>query len=310
MEFSLLLASKIAMMMLWGVTGYVIVKAGIMNTRESRTISGLILYIITPCVIIHAFRVELTPERMKGLLAALIFSTAAQLLFILFSRLLRRPLRLTPIDRATLIYSNCGNLILPLVSMTLGSEYTFYVAAYIATFNILLWTHGVILLRGRENVEIRKGLLNPNIIAAAAGLLMMFCRIRLPGIIDEAMAGFANMIGPSSMLVIGMVIAEKDIIQAFRFPKAYPISLLRLIIFPVIVMLILKASGVTAANPDLVPVLQVSMLSACAPPAAFVSQIAVVYDIEPFKAGAYNIVGTILCIVTMPLIVFLYQVLF
>ncbi len=310
MEFSLILGSKIAMMMLWAVAGYVLVKTGIMKSSESKTLSTLMVYIITPCMIIHAFQIDLTPERVGGLVGALVFSAAAQLVFILITMLIRKPLNLTRIDEATLIYSNCGNLILPLVAMILGDEYTFYVAAYMATFNLLLWTHGVMLLRGRENVSVRKLFLNPNIIAAVAGLLLMFAHIRLPEIIDGAMAGLSDMIGPASMLVIGMVIAEKDIVAAFRFVRAYPIVLGRLVVYPVIVMLLLFATGLTRKYPFLTPVLQVSMLSAAAPPASFVSQLAVVYDIEPFKAGAYNIVGTIFCIITMPLIIFMYQLMF
>ncbi len=310
MEFSLLLASKIAMMLIYSVVGYVVVRIGVMKSSESKTLSNLIVYIITPCMIIHAFQVTLTKERFAGLIATFIFSAVIQFVWILITMLLRKPLRLTAIDQATLIYSNCGNLILPLISMLLGDEYTFCVAAYMAVFNVLVWTHCVILIRGDSHPDIRKLVRNPNLVAVVIGVVLMLAGVRLPEIIDSAMAGISGMIGPTSMLIIGMVIAEKNILDAFRYPRTYPIVAGRLLIFPFIAMLLLLFSGTLRRWPFLIPVFQVSVLCASAPPASFVSQLAVVYDNEPFKASSYNIAGTILCIVTMPLMQLVYQAMF
>lgn len=310
MEFSLLLGNKITVMLIWAAFGYAVVRLGAMKSEECRTLSNLLVYIITPCVIIHAFQIELTRERAAGLLAAILFSAAAEGLFILLTVILRKPMKLSTIDQGTLIFTNCGNLILPLVEMTLGSEYTFYVAAYISVFHIILWTYGMILFSGKDQVSLKKVLLNPNLISVAVGLFLMFARIRLPELADSSLAGISSMTGPVSMLVIGMVIADNDILGAFRFPKAYPIIFLRLLVYPVLLMAVLYLTGVLKAYPFLVPVLQVSMLSAAAPPATMVSQLAVVYDIEPFKASSYNIVGTILCLFSMPFVIYLYQMMF
>ena len=75
-------------------------------------------------------------------------------------------------------------------------------------------------------------------------------------------------------------------------------------------ILLLYVSGAMKHWPFMIPVLQVSMLSAAAPPATLVSQMAVVLDEEPFNASSYNIVGTILCVLTIPFIIFIYQLMF
>ena len=310
MEFSLILANKIAVMLIWAVIGYIVVRTGTLKSEDSKALSTFLIYVFTPCTIIHAFQINLTKERLQGLVAALLFSAAAQGLFIILTALFEKPFKLTAIDKLTLVFPNCGNLILPLVEMILGSEYTFYVAAYISVFHIFLWTYGVIVMRGKEEISLKKLVLNPNLIAVGVGMVFLFGGIRLPSVIDSSMAGLSDMIGPSSMLVIGMMIAEKDVFGAFRFLRAYPVVFGRMIFYPVILLLLLYATGILKTYPFLVPVLQVSTLSACAPPATFVSQLAVVYDREPYKAGAYNIVGTILCVVTMPLMILLYQFLF
>lgn len=310
MEFSLILANKIAMMLLWMVVGYIVVKAGVMRSSENKTLSSLLVYIIIPCTILHSFQIDLTEERMQGFIGAVIFSVVVQAAYIVITKLLTKPFRLTKIDRGTLIFSNCGNLIIPLTEMVLGEEYVFYVAAYVAVFNILFWTYGQVLFYGKGNISVRKMLTNPNVIAVCFGVIMMLTGFRFPAIIDGAMDGLGDMVGPTSMLVIGMVIAEKDILGAFRNLRAYPIVFIRLIVYPMISILLLYVSGAMKHWPFMIPVLQVSMLSAAAPPATLVSQMAVVLDEEPFNASSYNIVGTILCVLTIPFIIFIYQLMF
>ena len=53
--------------------------------------------------------------------------------------------------------------------------------------------------------------------------------------------------------------------------------------------------------------LLVSLLAACAPAASNVTQIAQVYGHEGDYASAINVLTSLLCIVTMPLMVLLYQ---
>ena len=75
----------------------------------------------------------------------------------------------------------------------------------------------------------------------------------------------------------------------------------------VIVLCILKFSGLAALAPDGESILLISLLAASAPAASNVTQIAQVYGHEGDNASAINAITTLLCIGTMPLIVFLYQ---
>ena len=183
-------------------------------SRDSAVLSRLTVYILQPCLICRAFQIELTPERLNGFLCALVFGTAVYIIWILALGLLKKPLRLDAVDRCSLIYSNVGNLALPLISMILGSEYVFYASALIP-FNLLIWTHGNSIICGEKHLHIRKILLNPNIIALFIGLLLSLLQIRLPDFLDTAAGGLGNMVGPVSMLLIGMVVSEKDLRKIF-----------------------------------------------------------------------------------------------
>ena len=70
MEISLLLMQQITELFLMIFMGYVIVKARLLKGEDSKVISKIVLYLIIPCVIINAFQVDYTSEKVQGLLLA------------------------------------------------------------------------------------------------------------------------------------------------------------------------------------------------------------------------------------------------
>jgi predicted permease len=75
-------------------------------------------------------------------------------------------------------------------------------------------------------------------------------------------------------------------------------------------MLILFATGFLTRHPELRPVFMVVILGAGAPSASSIVQIAVLHNKDAAKASIYNVMTTLLCVVTMPLIIFIFQMLF
>ena len=55
---------------------------------------------------------------------------------------------------------------------------------------------------------------------------------------------------------------------------------------------------------------EIAMLAVTAPPAAIVSQFALQYQKDAVKAGIYNVIGVIACIITMPLLIRLFEFIF
>ena len=81
MQISLLLMEEIAKLFAIMLMGYAVVKAGLMKSSESKSISVVMVYLVIPCVIIDAFQVDYTPDVKKGLLLA---CAAAVLVHVLF----------------------------------------------------------------------------------------------------------------------------------------------------------------------------------------------------------------------------------
>ena len=125
----LALLGKIASLFLIMLAGYVVVRCGFLRAEDSHTLSVLSLYLICPCSIISAFQIDSTPEIRSGLMLALIAGLVIQLALVLVVTLLKKPLRLEPVEQTSIIYSNSGNLIIPLVSSLLGPEWIVYTCA-------------------------------------------------------------------------------------------------------------------------------------------------------------------------------------
>ena len=296
--------------MLMAAVGFTLVKLKLLKQEDSRVISVLLVYVLQPCLIARAFQIDLTPERVHGFVYGTIFAAVTILLSMLLARLFMKPIDLDAVDRSTIIYANVGNLLLPLVSMALGDEMVFYCSSFQIPFNALLWTHCFSIIKGDRTVNVRKLLLNPNLIALYIGIFFLVTGITVPSVIDAAAKGFNDMVAASTMLLVGMVIAGKNIKAVFTYKKAYLIAFGRLLVVPVLSMLILFATGFLTRHPELRPVFMVIILGSGAPSGSSIVQIAVLHNKDAAKAGIYNVMTTLLCVVTMPIIIFLFQMLF
>ena len=302
----LMLLEQIVQLFLCIVLGWLLVRLHLLKPEDSRVLSKVCLYLVTPCVIINAFQLQRTPELLQGLALSLGAAIGIHALFFIATALLR-PLRLTPVEQASLIYTNSGNLIIPLVTAVLGPEWVIYCSMFQLVQQFPMWSHCRIILSGDRNVSLKKILLNVNIISVFVGVLLFLLNLPLPTVIAGTMKSIASTIGPLSMFVAGMLMGEQNLLAVLRIRSIWKVAFLRLIALPLVVLCIFKYSGLAAQVPDGQSILMISLLAASAPAAANVTQIAQVYGHEGDYAGAINVITTLLCIGTMPLMVLLYQ---
>ena len=76
MQISLLLMEEIVKLFVIMFMGYAVVKAGLMKSSESKSVSVILVYLVIPCVIIKAFQVDYTPDVQKGLFLAIAAAVA------------------------------------------------------------------------------------------------------------------------------------------------------------------------------------------------------------------------------------------
>ena len=304
---SLILLQQIAQLFIIIFLGWAIVKAGILKSEDSKTLSMVLLYIITPCVILNAFQIERTVDTVRMMELSLLSAVILSVLSIVLGGLLAKPFRLDIVETASVMYPNCTNMVIPLVIGAFGEDWVIYVTCYSIVQTILVWTHARILISGKRKISLRNLVCNVNILAIMLGLFLFVFQLRLPGVIQSAFSMAGDTIGPVAMLIIGMLMAGIDMQRLRSYRQIWKPVLLRLIVLPVILVCVAKYSGLAALAPHGETLIIISLLSVIAPSANIVTQFSQMFGRDALYASLINTVTMLLCIITMPLMITLFQ---
>lgn len=304
----LILAKKILSLFLMMAMGAVLVRARVIRLEDSRSISLLSLYLITPCAIFSAFQMAYSPQILEGLILAAATAFILHIMMIVLTKLLEKPIGLDVVEKTSIIYSNAGNLIIPIVTAIFGKEWVIYSTGYLSVQTILLWSHGRMMICEEKNVDFCKVFMNINILAVFVGVICFISGVMLPAPLLDAVDSMASMLGPSAMIVTGMIIGSMDFKRVLSYRRLWLTGLLRLVIYPLIGVAFLKFSGITGLVPEGATILMITLLAMTTPSASTVTQMAQVYGKDADYASAINVVTTLCCILTMPLMVTLYQI--
>ena len=235
-------------------------------------------------------------------LAAIVVHIVLYLLDLLYGKFIDK----NPVERASVMYSNAGNLIIPIVSFVLGDEWVVFSTAFLTVQLAFLWSHGVRLFSKGEKFNVKKVLLNANIIAIAIGVVMMLANLRLPAFVKDITSSFGGMLGPVSMLIAGMVAANIDFGKMLSNKRIYRVIAVRMAVYPLIILGVLKLlSLIPIVDAD--KILLISYLACITPAASTVMQFAQIHDLDAEYATAINIFTTVTCVLTMPLFVMLFN---
>lgn len=309
MQLSMLIARQIASMMLMLLTGFSAGRLRLLPEDAEKTVSALSLYILCPAILLSAFQMDFTREKLVLFLWGLAAALVINLLFIGASLLCSKAFGIDDVDRLSLIYVNSGNLIVPLIAAILGREFVFYSSSYLALMNTLFWIHGYPILSGDTRISLRQILVNPNLISICAGMLLFISQISLPGLVSTTIGRLADCIGPVSMLGIGIIMSRLPLARVFQNARAWLICILRLLFFPLLCIFLIWLFRPARLYPGLDNILLCSMLAAAAPSAVMISQLASITDRDTAVASAVNVLTTLLCTVTMPFMIMVYQIL-
>lgn len=288
--------------------GFIFVKLKIVKSQDSTVLSRISLYLLMPAAIVNAFDVEITADIMKGLLLAYASAIVLHFILLIIDFIYKKVFNGTSVERASIMYSNAANLIIPIVSFVLGEEWVIYSCAFMSVQLVFLWTHGIGMFSSKKKGNIKKILLNVNLIAIALGVIFMTLGIRLPAFVKEVSSSLGNMLGVVGMIIAGMMAAEIDFKKAFANKRLYLVLIMRMVICPFITLMVVKYAwlGISVVNAE--KILLISFLASITPSAATVMQFAQINNHDADFAVSVNIATTLTCIVSMPIFVALYQI--
>lgn len=307
MQIAFLIFKQMIKFFLMLMMGYAIVKKGILKSNDSKVLSSIAVYLVTPCVIINAFQIDYTAETIQGLLLALGAAVCIQMIFLILISTAGK--KLPAVERASIMYSNAANMIIPIIQTVLGQEWVLYTSAYIAVQIVTMWTHCRSMLCGEKGIDWKKIFINLNIISIIIGAALFLTGIRLPSLVSDTFTSLGSMMAPLGMIVLGMLMADADLKKIFSNPQIYKIAATRLLICPLLMLTLIKATGAYRFLPEASTILFISFLATCTPPAVNITQMAQIYGKDAQYSSSINVVSICLCLITIPLMAGLYWLL-
>ena len=136
---------------------------------------------------------------------------------------------------------------------------------------------------------------------------MLLTGLSFPDPVQDAIGSVSATVGPISMLVTGMLIGGMDLKRVFTYKRVWLVTFLRLILLPIPALLLVKFSGLASLVPNGETVLLIVLMASSTPVASMVTQMSQVYGQDADYASAINVVSTLMCIFTLPVVVALYQ---
>ena len=281
-------------MLLGGFCGF----KGIINKQGLKQLSTIELHIVNPLLIFMSYQTDLNSKLLKGLAWAFGLSAISFAATITFATLVIRKNRPDfDIERFASIYSNCGFIGIPLINGIYGQEGVFYLTAYITLFNLLVWTHGYVTMKGEKDFSaFLSALKNPSVIAVFVGLTCYLTNIRLPDVPAASMDMVTAMNTPLAMLIAGATASQTNFLKAMKNSGIYLVSGMKLIAVPALCYGLMRLTHA----PELV-VMTLTIASGC-PVATTGTMFAVLFDKKPERCSEFFAVTTVLSGLTLPLL--------
>lgn len=302
MDLSLLFG-QITLMFALMFVGIIANKVKFMHEQTASDLTNVLLYIVSPCLIVQSFEKPYSASRIHIFLLLVVGIFLVYIVQIVVSKMLFQRVRDHNLQRVAeygSIYSNAGFIGIPLASSLFGSTGVFYAVVPLAMFNIFNWTHGVKLFAtgSQQNLgeKLKSIFLNPNIIALFAGLIIFTFSIKLPPFLNQMIGYISSINTPVSMLVIGNSLANITL-KNFRLDRSLTLFLiLRNLVYPVVTIVIMHFLGVAGT-----PLATVVLMMACP-----VGGMVVLFTLQAHgkqePALALMATSTLLSLVTIPVI--------
>jgi predicted permease len=284
--------------------GFLAQKAGFISEKGSKDMTAVLLYIVSPCVVIKAFQQPYTSSAAQGLLVSFLCSAGIYLASIAISEAVFNKKVISDIPhrnalKFVTVYSNSGFMGIPLTAAMFGTQGVFYGTPYLVSFTVFNWTHGIALYEGKSDLKSKLKVIikNPNISAVVIGILLFVLSLKLPPLLDTGITYIYNLNTPLSMLVIGDSIARMKFGEIFRDKLVWPGIAIRNLVMPALALLALCALGIK--QEVLLPLV---LMVAC-PVASMVVLFAKMKDMDAGFPTKLMTLSTLLSIITIPLMI-------
>jgi predicted permease len=301
----LIALENVIITLLFILPGYLLCKVKKAMAEHLSTMSAVLVYVCSPCMIINSFlQMEFNVVDLKnmGLFFIVTFVLQAAFMGILFAifhkKYAESKYRILTIGS---VMGNVGFFGLPVVKAMLPNnpEVACYSAVYVVSMNVLVFTVGVFCLtRDKKFMSVKSAILNPSTLSFVVAIPLYIFGVNkyLPEILTNAVELLGKMTTPMCMFILGIRLATVPIKKLFTRAFMYIICIGKLLVFPLFCYF-----AVYFIPFDYSFKASILILSS-APCASVILNLAEMHHAEEEMAANCVLVSTLFCFMTIPLL--------
>ena len=247
LENFVLIGQQVLVLFILIAVGFACGKLGAITEHASKKMTDIVLYVVTPCVMINSFQREFSIELLGQVFLAAGIALGILVLSVLLTKLVfhDKDESRKKVLRFSVVFSNCGFMSLPLQNALLGDRGMFFGSIFVAIFNVVVWTYGLLDMSGdKKQLSAKRLATNPGILGFVAGMIIFVCGVQLPVFLAQPVKHLANLNTPLPMLIIGFYLSNAKIKRAFTDVGGYIAMALRLLVIPLGVLFALAPFGI------------------------------------------------------------------
>lgn len=296
---------NVLLTLLYILPGFASCKAKIAKAEHLSTLSAILMYVCSPCMIVSSFmETERTWANTKQVLLFFVASLVIQvlitlILYVIFNK------KYSDVKYRMLTVSfglgNAGFFGIPIIKALLPNhpEVACFACVYIVGMNMITFTVGAYCLTGdRKRMAFKRAFLNPSFIAFLAALVLF--AVDFDGFAPEKLLDAISLLGkmttPLCMIILGIRLASVSFKKLFTRLYVYVICVCKLLAFPFFSLLMVYFLPVS-------DIFKAAMFILGGTPCASVMlNIAEMYDGETELAANCVLLSTLLCVFTIPIV--------
>ena len=297
--------SNVLVTLLYIIPGFICCKTKIAKAEHLSTLSAILVYVCSPCMVVASFMETERSWHMIGqIMLFFVVSLAIQtaLTFILYGVFRKRfenvKYRMLTVSFGLGIAAFFG---IPIIKALLPGhpEGACFACVYIVGMNMLTFTIGAYCLTGdKKSMTLKKAFLNPPFISLIVALILYGINFQsfMPELLGNAVGLLNKTTTPLCMIILGIRLASVSFKKLFTRAYVYIICACKLLIFPFVCLAIIYFL-------PLDPVFKAAMfILGGTPCAAVMLNIAEMYDGETELAANCVLLSTLLCVFTIPIL--------
>ena len=278
--------------------GFGAVKTGLLPKHTNKVLSDLVINVSNPCTVLCSVLTGtriLTHGEVWVLVAV---ALCLHLFLILLAKVLVPLLGVPKQERNTYrymtVFGNMSFLGFPVISALFGQEALFPAAIFVLMFQIFCYTYGSNLFQ--KGAFRLKAIINPMIVSTLLAFLIYMVEIPVPALAQKVLTTVSGITSPAAMLALGCALANVPLGWVARQWRTMVFAALRLTVVPLLTWCLCKPWMINEL------MLGVTVALTAMPVATNTTLMAARYEKDEDLAASGVAISTLLCVVTMPLI--------